>query len=66
MTSVGDPFDENTFSDDGRIAYAEAQFDRVIRVSSYPDLIQRMKTRVATESLPQESVESGAAADVGR
>jgi putative drug exporter of the RND superfamily len=30
ITSVGDPFDENTFSDDGRIAYAEAQFDRVI------------------------------------
>ena len=24
VTSVGDPFDENTFSDDGRIAYAEA------------------------------------------
>ncbi len=30
ITSVGDPFDENTFSDDQRIAYAEAQFDRVI------------------------------------
>ena len=30
VTSVGDPFDENTFSDSGRIAYAEAQFDRVI------------------------------------
>ena len=30
VTSVGDPFDPNTFSDDGRIAYAEAQFDRVI------------------------------------
>jgi RND superfamily putative drug exporter len=30
ITSVGDPFSENTFSDDGRIAYAEAQFDRVI------------------------------------
>ncbi len=30
ITEVGDPFDENTFSDDGRIAYAEAQFDRVI------------------------------------
>ena len=25
-----DPFDPNTFSDNGRIAYAEAQFDRVI------------------------------------
>jgi putative drug exporter of the RND superfamily len=30
VESVGDPFDENTFSDDGRIAYAEAQFDRII------------------------------------
>jgi RND superfamily putative drug exporter len=30
IESVGNPFDEDTFSDDGRIAYAEAQFDRVI------------------------------------
>jgi RND superfamily putative drug exporter len=30
ITSVGNPFDPNTFSDDRRIAYAEAQFDRVI------------------------------------
>jgi RND superfamily putative drug exporter len=30
LESVGDPFAENTFSDNGRIAYAEAQFDRVI------------------------------------
>lgn len=30
ITSVGDPFSEDTFSDDGRIAYAEAQFDRII------------------------------------
>src|SRR5215207_9615936 len=30
VESVGDPFEENRFSDDGRIAYAEAQFDRVI------------------------------------
>ena len=30
LESVGDPFSANTFSDDGRIAYAEAQFDRVI------------------------------------
>ncbi len=30
IESVGDPFSEETFSDDGRIAYAEAQFDRVI------------------------------------
>src|SRR5688572_26708064 len=30
ITEVGDPFDENHFADNGRIAYAEAQFDRVI------------------------------------
>jgi putative drug exporter of the RND superfamily len=30
LTSVGDPFDDQTFADNGRIAYAEAQFDRVI------------------------------------
>ncbi len=30
ITSVGDPFSDQTFSEDGRIAYAEAQFDRVI------------------------------------
>jgi putative drug exporter of the RND superfamily len=30
IESVGDPFDKDTFSDNGRIAYAEAQFDRVI------------------------------------
>jgi uncharacterized membrane protein YdfJ with MMPL/SSD domain len=36
ITSVGDPFDENTFSDDGRIAYAEVQFDRVIYTEDRP------------------------------
>ena len=30
ITSVGDPFSDQTSSEDGRIAYAEAQFDRVI------------------------------------
>ncbi|HXF97627.1 MAG TPA: MMPL family transporter [Gaiellaceae bacterium] len=30
ITEVGNPFDPATVSDDGRIAYAEAQFDRVI------------------------------------
>jgi RND superfamily putative drug exporter len=30
LTSVGDPFSEQTFSESGRIAYSEAQFDRVI------------------------------------
>jgi putative drug exporter of the RND superfamily len=30
ITSVGDPFSDETFADNGRIAYAEAQFDRII------------------------------------
>jgi RND superfamily putative drug exporter len=30
LDSVGDPFSKQTFARDGRIAYAEAQFDRVI------------------------------------
>jgi RND superfamily putative drug exporter len=30
IETVGNPFSEDTFSDNGRIAYAEAQFDRVI------------------------------------
>jgi RND superfamily putative drug exporter len=30
LESVGDPFSEDTLSENGRIAYAEAQFDRVI------------------------------------
>ncbi len=38
ITSVGDPFDKNTFSDDGRIAYAEAQFDRVIYTEDRPQV----------------------------
>jgi RND superfamily putative drug exporter len=30
LTSVGDPFSEATFSNNGRIAYSEAQFDQTI------------------------------------
>jgi RND superfamily putative drug exporter len=30
IESVGNPFSKDTFSDDGRIAYAEAQFDQTI------------------------------------
>jgi RND superfamily putative drug exporter len=30
LESVGNPFSKDTFSDDGRIAYAEAQFDQTI------------------------------------
>jgi RND superfamily putative drug exporter len=38
ITSIGDPFDPNTFSDDGRIAYTEAQFDRVIYTEDRPQV----------------------------
>jgi RND superfamily putative drug exporter len=50
ITSVGDPFDENTFSDDGRVAYAEAQFDRVI----YEEDRERV---VAVQDAVREAVE---------
>ena len=30
LTSIGDPFAERSFAENGRIAYAEAQFDRII------------------------------------
>jgi RND superfamily putative drug exporter len=30
IESIGDPFKDDTISDDGRIAYTEAQFDRII------------------------------------
>ena len=43
-----------------------AQFDRVIRVSSYPELIQRMKIRIANESPTRVSVGPGVAADARR
>ncbi len=33
IDSVGDPFSEQTFSDDGRIAYTEAQFSDVIETA---------------------------------
>ncbi len=51
ITSVGDPFDENTFSDDGRIAYAEAQFDRVIYTEDRPRV-------EAVQETVRETVES--------
>jgi RND superfamily putative drug exporter len=50
ITSVGDPFDPNTFSDDGRIAYAEAQFDRII----YEEDRERV---VAVQDAVREAVE---------
>jgi putative drug exporter of the RND superfamily len=50
IESVGTPFTDDTFSDDGRIAYAEAQFDRVI----YDESRERV---VAVQDTVRETVE---------
>jgi RND superfamily putative drug exporter len=50
LESVGNPFSDETFSDDGRIAYAEAQFDRVI----YEEDRERV---VAVQDAVRETVE---------
>jgi RND superfamily putative drug exporter len=50
ITEVGDPFDENTFSDDGRIAFAEAQFDQTIEESD-------REAVVAVQEAVRETVE---------
>jgi RND superfamily putative drug exporter len=39
VDSVGDPFSEQTFSDNGRIAYAEAQFSDVIETKDRPQVV---------------------------
>jgi putative drug exporter of the RND superfamily len=39
VESVGDPFSDDTFSDDGRIAYAEAQFDEIIYTEQRDDVV---------------------------
>jgi uncharacterized membrane protein YdfJ with MMPL/SSD domain len=39
IDSVGDPFSEQTFSDSGRIAYAEAQFNDVIESKDRPQVV---------------------------
>ena len=49
IESVGDPFDESTVSDDGRVAYAEAQFDQVI-------FAKDRETVVAVEDAVRETV----------
>jgi RND superfamily putative drug exporter len=50
LESVGNPFSKDTFSDDGRIAYAEAQFDRIIYDKD-------RKAVVAVEDAVRETVE---------
>jgi RND superfamily putative drug exporter len=50
IESVGDPFSKDTFSDDGRIAYAEAQFSETIETEDRPQV-------VAVEDAVRETVE---------
>ncbi len=50
IESVGDPFSDATFSDDGRIAYAEAQFSETIETEDRPEV-------VAVEDAVREAVE---------
>ena len=50
IESVGDPFSEDTLSDDGRIAYTEAQFDQTIEDEDREDV-------VAVEDAVRETVE---------
>ena len=50
IESIGDPFDENTFADNGRIAYTEAQFDREITEAEREEV-------VAVQEAVRETVE---------
>ena len=50
LESVANPFSEDTFSDDGRIAYAEAQFNKVIYEKDRDEV-------VAVEDAVRETVE---------
>jgi RND superfamily putative drug exporter len=50
IESVGDPFSKDTFSDDGRIAYAEAQFSETIETEDRPQV-------VAVEDAVREAVD---------
>jgi RND superfamily putative drug exporter len=53
LTSVADPFEDRTFSDDGRIAYAEAQFDEVI------DTNDREEVEAVQEAAREEVAAAG-------
>jgi putative drug exporter of the RND superfamily len=44
IESVGNPFAADTLSDDGRIAYAEAQFDRIIYEADRPAVLAVQET----------------------
>jgi RND superfamily putative drug exporter len=40
LSSVGDPFDKNTFAKNGRIAYAEAQFNETIETADRDQVVK--------------------------
>jgi RND superfamily putative drug exporter len=44
ITEVGDPFGDQTFSEDGRIAYAEAQFDRIVTEEEREEVVAVQET----------------------
>ena len=66
IESVGDPFSEHTFSKDGRIAYAEAQFDRVIDDQDREAGRSRSRTRFARPSQRRASPPSSTATPSSR
>ena len=65
IESVGDPFDDATFSDDGRIAYAEAQFDRVIYTKDREAVVE-VQDAVGRRSRPPASRSSSTATPSSR
>ena len=56
IESVGDPFSKNTFSDDGRIAYAEAQFSETIETEDRPEVVA-VEDAVDNKTLEQAGVQ---------
>ena len=53
IESVGDPYSEDTFSDDQRIAYAEAQFNETIGAREDRDAVVAVRTPSASKSSRQ-------------
>src|SRR4051794_24050579 len=57
LTSVGNPFSDATFSDSGRIAYSEAQFDQTIEDADRPEIVaveDTVRKAVAPAGVPVE------------
>ena len=57
VESVGNPFSKNTFSKDGRIAYAEAQFSDVIVTADRPQVVAVRMRCARRSSRPACTVE---------